>query len=218
MTLNRTGKSIFWFSLTLLGLIALAWLGPSERTLGSNVRVVYLHGAWVWAALAGFTAAGLLGVLGLARRSERLQRWSRALGRSGLFFWVTYMPISMWAMQTNWNGLFLSEPRFRVAVIFSVVGLLLQLGFTLLEKPGWAAAGNAIYAAVLWVTLRLTPNVMHPPSPIWSSDAVRIQAFFGSLTLLTLALVWQTALWFYLAEIRNATHVRASADAGLIRR
>jgi hypothetical protein len=196
-------KSLYLFIPTLLAIAALTTLGPAERSLGGNVRVVYPHGAWVWAALACFAAAALAGLLGLARRSQLLLGWSRALGRAGLFFWISYLPISLWAMQTNWNGLFLAEPRFRLAVIFSVAGVLLQIGLTLLENPAWAGWGNLGYAIILFSALRLTPNVMHPQSPIFTSDAWRVQLFFTALLALTLLLAWQIANWFYLLERRR---------------
>ncbi len=168
--------------------------------MGTHVRVVYLHGAWVWAALAAFVAAGLTGLAGLLTRRESLHLWSRALGRTGLFFWITYIPISLWAMEANWNGLFLSEPRFRLAIVFVVVGLLLQIGVTLLENPAWASAGNLVYALALLSALRTIQNVMHPPAPILNSDALRIQIFFAGLFLLALLAVSQVARWWFQLE------------------
>src|SRR3989304_9331789 len=115
---------LLWFFVFVIIIFILTTVGPAERSLGTNVRVVYLHGAWVWAALAGFLAAAAAGLLALITRRTTLHYWSRALGRTGLFFWITYLPISLWAMQTNWNGLFLAEPRWRIGLIFGVAGLL----------------------------------------------------------------------------------------------
>lgn len=190
-------KSILWFLLALLAAALLAFLAPLEKTLGANARIVYLHGAWVWAAMLSFLAAALSGLLALILRRASLHAWSRALGRTGLFFWITYLPISMWAMQANWNGLFLSEPRWRLAVTFATGGLLLQVGVSLLEKPAWASAGNLTFALALFLALQNTPNVMHPPSPIFDSDAPRIQLYFASLFVLTLAGAWQVARWWH---------------------
>jgi hypothetical protein len=185
-----------WFVLTLAAIVLLTVLSPAERVLGANARIVYLHGAWVWASLAGFTAAALTGLAAWITHRPDLHSWSRALGRTGLFFWITYLPISMWAMQTSWNGLYLAEPRFRLAVIFSISGLLLQLGLTLLENPAWASAANIVYAVSLYVALFNTQNVMHPPSPVLDSDASRIQLYFFSLFVLTLLAAWQVARWW----------------------
>ena len=175
-------------------------LSPAENTLGANARIVYLHGAWVWAALAAFGAAAVIGLLGLITRRDALHSWSRALGRTGIIFWITYLPLSMWAMQTNWNGLFLAEPRWRFAVVFSIGGLILQLGVTLIDDPKWASVANIAYMAVLILALGTTENVMHPPSPMLNSNAPRIQIFFFSLFLLLLLATWQVARWWRQVE------------------
>ena len=198
--ISRLKSPLFLFVLLLLVVALFTVLGPAEKSLGTNVRVVYLHGAWVWAALAAFFAAGVVGLIGLILRRHRLHSWSRALGRTGLFFWITYLPLSMWAMQTNWNGLFLAEPRWRLAVVFAVGGLVLQIGLSLVENPAWASAFNALYAVLLWLALQTTDQVLHPSSPVLNSDAWRIQVFFGGLVVLTLLVAWQVARWWYAAE------------------
>jgi hypothetical protein len=185
-----------WLIITLFAIAILTAVGPAEKTLGNNVRVVYLHGAWVWTALASFIAAALLGLVGLVTQRISIQRWSRAWGRTGLLFWIIYLPLSIWAMQTSWNGIFLAEPRFRVAVVFAIGGLLLQLGVAITEDSAWASAANLIYAgALIWV-LATTPTIMHPPSPILNSDSQRIQIYYFGLVILNLLLAWQVArLW-----------------------
>lgn len=187
---------IVWLGILGLMIAALTALGPAEKTLGVNARVVYLHGAWVWAALAYFAAAAISGLAGWAGESILMHGWSRALGRTGLSFWITYLPVSIWAMQTNWNGLFLAEPRWRLAMIFAISGLLLQIGVTLLENPAWASLANILFLSVLVIALQGTENVMHPPSPILDSNAVRIQVYFAALQILMLLAAWQVArLW-----------------------
>lgn len=192
--MNRS--PLLWFLLALGGIALITLLSPAEKVLGANARIVYLHGAWVWASLAGFTAAALVGAMAWVTRRLELHQWSRALGRTGLFFWITYLPISMWAMQTNWNGLYLAEPRFRLAVIFSISGLLLQIGLTLLENPAWASGANIVFAVALYAALFNTQNVMHPPSPMLDSNPSRIQLYFGLLFVLTLLAAWQVARWW----------------------
>jgi hypothetical protein len=199
-------KRLLYIFVNLLAVAALAAIGPAEKALGANVRIVYLHGAWVWAAVASFFAAALLGLSGLVLRRPALQFGSRALGRTGLLFWITYLPISMWAMQTNWNGLFLAEPRFRLAVIFAISGLLLQIGVTLLENPAWASAANVAFAVVLFTALATTQDIMHPASPIFSSGSARIQVFFVTLLILTIILAGQVALlWLRLERVKVPT-------------
>jgi len=195
--MSRQPSPLLWFILVLLVTAGLTALGPKDQSLGNNVRIVYLHGAWVLTAEAalGFSAAA--GLLGILFRRERLQRWSAALGFTGLFFWVTSLPLSLWAMQANWNGLFLAEPRFRVAVIFSVTGVLLQLGLTLLARPLFTSLFNVLYFVVLRIALARSAYVMHPPpSPIFSSGILSLQVFFIVVLLLTISAAWFMTRWW----------------------
>ncbi len=193
-------SSTVLFILTLLAIGILTMLGPAEHSLGTHVRVVYLHGAWVWTSLAAFLIAALFGVIGLTTRRKALHCWSSAFGRTGLVFWITYLPMSLWAMQSNWNGLFLAEPRWRLALVFAISGLLMQIGLCLAGNPKLTSALNFLYFVALIVSLQKTTNVMHPASPILSSSALSIQVFFLALVLLTLFASWQVARWWYRNE------------------
>lgn len=189
-----------WLSLTLLFIGVYTALGPAEHSLGTHIRIVYLHGAWVWASLATFLVAAVFGGLGLLTHHDPYHCWSAAFGRTGLVFWVTYLPLSLWAMQSNWNGLFLAEPRWRLALIFAITGILLQTGLSLADRPRLTSALNLGYFIALMVALQQTTNVMHPSSPILNSDAWRIQLFFFGLVMLTLLAAWQMARWWYKSE------------------
>ncbi len=189
-----------WLGLTILAIAILTLIGPAEHSLGTHIRIVYLHGAWVWAALAAFLAAGLCGMLGLVTRRQGFHAWSAALGRSGLVFWITYLPLSLLAMQSNWNGLFLAEPRWRMALIFSIAGILLQTGLALADRPALTSLFNLVYVGALLASIRQTPNVMHPASPILNSNAWPIQLYFFSLVGLTLLAAGQISWWWYKGE------------------
>lgn len=181
---KRFSPLILFFG-TVLIIAVLATFGPEEQSLGSNVKIVYLHGAWVLAAELAFAAAALVGLLALVLRRERLHRWSAALGRTGIVFWLTYLPLSLWAMQANWNGLFLAEPRFRLALIFAVTGTLLQIGLWLIHMDWLTSLANLIFFVTLRVVFSTASNVMHPPpSPIFNSGLWNIILFFVALNLL----------------------------------
>ncbi len=151
------------------------------------MRIVYLHGAWVLTAEIAFFAAALAGLLGLILRKDIFHTWSAALGRTGIVFWITYLPLSLFAMQTNWNGLFLAEPRFRLAMMFAVTGILLQIGLWIFNTAWLTSLANIIYIVVLRVIFSTAENIMHPPpSPIFNSGNYVIIGFFVSLNLLAL--------------------------------
>ena len=175
----------FFIALLLIAILAL--FGPEEQSLGSNVRLVYLHGAWVLTAEIAFIAAALAGLLGLVLKRDLFHAWSAALGRTGIIFWVSYLPLSLLAMQANWNGLFLAEPRFRLAMIFAVTGVLLQLGLWMFNLPWLTSLGNIFYIIALRVIFATAENIMHPPpSPIFNSGNYVIIGFFLALNLLSL--------------------------------
>ena len=201
MELSRKQSRPAWLGLlVVLCLIALVTAyAPVERTLGERVRLVYFHGAWVWAGKVAFAAAAVVGLFGLvAPASRRIwQRLSLALGWTGMVFWLTYLPLSLWVQQMNWGGIFWDEPRWRIPLILGVVGLLLQVGLFLMEDLRLVCGLNLVFGIALWVWLGSIENVLHPDSPIFQSDAVRIQAFFVLILLLALLFGGMLARQFY---------------------
>ena len=193
---------LFLLNVALIGLVTA--LAPLERTLGANIRLVYFHGAWVWAGKLAFGAAAVCGLGGLVLRrwrkpawAVRLPSWALAFGRTGLFFWATYLPMSLLVMQLNWGGLFLDEPRFRVPLTFGIVGLLLQAGFAFLDQPDLVCLGSLGYGVALWLALGEITNILHPDSPVYTSGSILIEVFFSALLALSILIGWQIALWLY---------------------
>lgn len=206
--MSKSKSNLLLFVITVIALALLALFGPEEQSLGANVRIVYLHGAWVLTAELVLFAAAIVGVIALIgyvipqvkyysafRREyvsrkiggDNAHRWSAALGRTGIFFWVTYLPLSLLAMQTNWNGMFLAEPRFRLAVIFAVTGVLLQAGLWLMNTDWLTSLANIIFIVILRVIFATADNVMHPPpSPIFNSGNYTIIGFFVGMIALSL--------------------------------
>ena len=186
---------LFAFSLVLL--LAAAALAPLENTLGGNIRLVYLHGAWVWAGLGSFAAAAISGLLGLIFHSQKWHRWSRAFGLTGLAVWLTYLPMSLLVMQMNWGGLYFDEPRWRIPFTFAVTGVLLQAGLWLLGKPVVTSLANSLFAAALFRGLFGAENVMHPDSPVFTSPSTTIRLYFGILLILAYLAAGFLAAIFY---------------------
>ena len=188
---------LWLFLITIILIAVLSLLGPADQTLGANVRIVYLHGAWVLTAELVFILAGLAGLIALITRRDLFYRWSTALGRAGIFFWITYLPLSIWAMQANWNGLFLAEPRFRLAVTFAVVGVLLQLGLWIINLNWLTSTTNFIFIILLLFEFSRAQYVMHPPpSPIFNSGNWQIIGFFIVLNLIVWLAAYFMTTWF----------------------
>jgi hypothetical protein len=189
---------VLWTIIFLLMAGLVTVFAPLEKTLGTNARIVYLHGAWVWVGVILFAVAALVGLVGILKRSRLINGWSRALGRTAMFFWITFLPMSLYLMEANWNGLFLDEPRWRIPFSFAVSGLLLQMGVSFLST-NWAALANIGFAIALFSAMRGMDEVLHPVSPILTSGAASIQIFFGLILLLLLLVATQIArAWHYL--------------------
>ena len=195
MSKSKTHFNLFIVTVAVIAILAL--FGPEEQSLGANVRIVYLHGAWVMTAEAAMLFSALAGLTGLVLRRDIFHAWSAALGRTGIVFWVTYLPLSLWAMQANWNGLFLAEPRFRLALTFAIVGVLLQVGLWIIRLPWLTSLANILFIVVLRAVFATASNVMHPPpSPIFNSGNWTIIGFFLLLNLLTLLAAYFLTRWF----------------------
>src|SRR6266508_4428398 len=206
--MSKLESPLALFFITVLGIGLLAFFGPEEKSLGSNVRIVYLHGAWVLAAEVTFVFAGLTGLVALITHRDTWHHWSAALGRTGIIFWLTYLPLSLWAMQSNWNGLFLAEPRFRLALTFAIVGILLQIGLWIINIAWLTSLSNLLFIIVLRVVFSTASNIMHPPpSPIFNSGNYLIIGFFIGFNLLAWLAAYFLAQWLLLMKESNVLHL-----------
>ena len=195
--MTKLKSPLLLFFVTVLLIAVTALLGPEEKDLGANVRLVYLHGAWVLTAEVAMILAALAGLAGLVARRDIFHEWSAALGRTGIFFWVTYLPLSLLAMESNWNGLFLAEPRFRLALTFAIVGVLLQVGLWIIDQKWLTSLANIAFIITLRVIFATAQNIMHPPpSPIFNSGNYVIIGFFIGLNLLTWLAAYFLTRWF----------------------
>ena len=105
-------------------------------------------------------------------------------------------------MEANWNGLFLAEPRFRLALIFAVAGFLLQFGLWLIDSLPLTSVANLVFIVTLRLVFSTASYVMHPPpSPIFSSGLWNVILFFVALNLLTwMAAYFLTRWWLKLSQ------------------
>lgn len=182
-------------TVVLLAIVTL--LTPADQVLGGRVRIVYLHGAWVWAGIVCFATAGISGLVSMIWQPRRWEDWSKVLGWTGLFFWWTYLPMSLVVMQVNWGGVYLDEPRFRIPLGFGVAGILLQAGLLLVNLPKLTSAANLAFGLSLVIALGFTRNVLHPDSPVTQSGSIAIQIGFVGLLILVFLLAAQIAVWLF---------------------
>ena len=81
--MSKLKSPLTLFFITVIVIALLALFGPEEKSLGANVRIVYLHGAWVLSAELVFVAAAFAGLIALITKRDDFHRWSAALGEPG---------------------------------------------------------------------------------------------------------------------------------------
>ncbi len=195
---SRTLKQPLTLLITLVLIIAASFLAPTEKTIGSNIRLIYIHAAWVWTGKLAFGIAALFGLLGLIFfRQEYLVDLSRSIAYTALFFWLTYLPMSLWVMRANWGGFFFDEPRWRVPFLLGIVAILLQIGLWVFNNKTLTSIGNLVFGVVLWWQLGGAENILHPDNPIGASTSSAIQGSYTLVLILTLIFGAQLALWIY---------------------
>lgn len=173
--------------------ILIAMLTPPEKTLGEQARLIYFHGGWVWAALLSFASSGAVGFYGFFTRKINFLSWSIALQRSALFFWLVFLPMSLWVMQVSWNGLFLAEPRFRIPFNFAIIGLIFQIATSIIANPRISGMVNFFFIAALLVSLRSAEYILHPQMPILNNQAGILRYVFLALVILLTGACWSLA-------------------------
>ncbi len=199
-------RRFIWLSVIVLvgATLIIAVTAPAERTLGGdNARLVYFHGALVWASIVSWLLAGLFGAIGIGAdliwHRQRLHLVSRALGRVALLWWALYIPVSIlaanatWA-NNSWNLTFLMEPRFKVAFQAIAIMLLVQAFQLVLHEKSWVASvTNLIVMFFMLIQFGAADLVLHPPAPIRDTESLRIQLAFGSMLVLLLLAGFQMA-------------------------
>lgn len=172
--------------------VVIILLSPEERSMGAGIRYVYPHVGLIWAGSFGFIAAGIVGLV--TALTGRLTRWMAVIGWVSLAVFGLGVVISFPAQIVNWGGIYWDEPRNKASFDVIAVALVIQLLNVWLPWPrigGLLCFGLAAF--LLWSTAA-AELVLHPGSPILTSNSLGIQLTFLSLFVVALvttaALIW----------------------------
>lgn len=188
----RSGKTATAV-LTTIAILAtlLLVLAPTERTLGSGIKIVYLHVALIWTGMAVLLTAGLLGLAVALLPRPALAGWLRVVGWVGFGFFVVGTAVSLAAEIVNWGAIFWREPRTASILQILAVAIIVQVAASWplpLRLKGVLFA--ALAGFMLWSTGR-AELVLHPDNPIGASPSWGIRTgFYGLFGLFVLAAVW----------------------------
>ena len=87
MVMEKVGKRPFWRDLVVWGILALLLaamvvvvaLAPAEQSLGSGIKVVYVHVALIWTGMALMLVNGLVGLAEAVLARPFLERWRQVI-------------------------------------------------------------------------------------------------------------------------------------------
>lgn len=201
MLLSLSKHPLWHFLLPITaGAILAVCLIPPEQTLGTGIRLIYFHAAWIWTGIVLGVLAALFGLAAVASRKDTLHQISAALGRAGLIFLLTYLPMAMLVMKIVWNGYFFTEPRWSVPFSLTLSYLLVQIGVVFINRPVLASLANLSFGVILVYNLATLQSVLHPESPIFTSGSLAIRAAFLFLFIFILCGGWLLTLFMYRIE------------------
>jgi len=167
-------QRVFWILLGLSVVFSalILLIMPAEKTIGSIIKVVYLHGALSRAGMLGLMAAGAVGLAYLIRPQPALARWTKALALSGWAYWTAHFIVSMPATRFTWGPwIAWGEPRVTMTLQIMLVGLAVIAVSWLVADERFAAAANLLLATAVVVLAARTGVLRHPLDPIGQSPS-----------------------------------------------
>ncbi len=181
---------IFLATIVILA-AALLSIAPEERTLGTGIRSVYLHVSLIWTGIAGFLAAGILGLGLVIFANERVQAWTQTIGWVACGFFGAGIAMSTIASKVNWGAVFLAEPRTVASLRVLAVAIIVQILGSWPISTRIKGLLHAAIALLFFWSNATTPLLLHPRNPIRTSDSAAIQLSFVALFgLFSLAAAW----------------------------
>jgi heme exporter protein C len=229
-TIERGQKAIRrGLALTAVALLGLAGVyvmalqfTPVERLQGPAQKIFYVHAPAAWAALMAFAIVGIVSILYLWLRDERLDHFAAASAEVGLAFscvMLTTGPIwakPIWGAWWTWDA----RLTFTLFLFFLFLGYLTLR--SALSDPSERARFSAVVGILgmllvpfvhlsvyLFRTLHPQPVLMKPSAPSMPPEMLR--TLLTSFAFFTLLYLGFTITRYGIALVRDAQEAR---DAG----
>ncbi|MHB1420490.1 MAG: hypothetical protein ACYCX4_13060 [Bacillota bacterium] len=184
-------RKLFTCLTLVLVVLGLTLFSPPDKQLGNVTKLVYLHGAVVYATFILFTIAALAGLAVLAgfRNALRTAAGFYRIAIYYMFFNILLAPVVTrltWGVYFEW-----AEPRFVITYFLFALSLGLGLIAGSLGSKRWVGLLYAVPAPLSVILLDLGTRIIHPAAPIFNSDSAAIKIFFAGmvLTMVILAVV-----------------------------
>lgn len=178
----------------LVAALILTAVAPAELTLGSSVKLVFLHAALMWVAFIGYTAAGVLSVVSLAKRSQPWSVWADSMIQVATGILISTGLLGILTAVLSWGGVLWGEPRMQMLAKM----LLLSLGTLFASRLVAAQAQNVLRILLtggVWYLLLSTERIVHPVNPIFTSGDIAMMLFPLVIAGCILLAAYTTATW-----------------------
>jgi hypothetical protein len=167
---------------------------PPVVGLGNRVKLPLFHGGSTWVDLIIFTIMGVVGLVYLFNRNERVYAWEVGLRAVAAPLWLVNSVLGFLAAAATWDfsasdqsplTVIPQDPRLSAQVVLLAgVAILLLADWFILEKRWHKAIADIVFVIVMWASLAnvfLDPikRAMHPDSPVMNSGWEIKAPFFG---------------------------------------
>jgi len=184
---------------------------PPVVGLGDKVKLPLLHGGSTWVDLILFTLMGVMGVVYLFTRSDRVYAWEAGFRLVAAPLWVVNSVLGYIAARSTWDfsgsksselAILGADPRLRAQFLLLFgIAIVILLDWLVLESRVHKAIADVAFTAamlVLMSDLFLDPvkRAMHPDSPVMNSGWDIKGPFFGMVVAIfgiTLVLTWMAS-------------------------
>ena len=210
-SLSGSRATIRWgLALTILGLVALVAVyvlalefTPLEARQGAAQKIFYVHVPAAWSAMVAFTLVGVVSILYLWLRDERLDAFAASSAEVGLVFSVIILTTGPIWGKPVWGTWWTWDARLTLTLIL----FLLFLGYMTLRSAVHDPAERARFSAVVGImgmvlvpfihlsvylfrTLHPKPIVLKPSTPSLPPEMLRtLMAGFAASTIVYIGFV-----------------------------
>lgn len=170
-------------ALALVVAVVLAFLAPSEQTLGSALKLVFMHAALMWVSFFMFSLGAILSLIYLIGGRKYIFFWGQAsLGTAMILLFATGVLGTITAKIT-WGGIFWQEPRMAMLGKMLLVSVFVLILSRLISSTKILAVVQIVLVGAVWWLLLSTQKIIHPNSPIFSSRDISIKIFPLAITV-----------------------------------
>jgi hypothetical protein len=167
---------------------------PPVVGLGDKVKLPLLHGGSTWVDLMIFTLMGVVGVVYLFNRNDRVYALEVGLRAIAAPLWFINAVLGFIAASSTWDfsaskesplAVIPTDPRLSAQVILLLAVVVVMLAdWLVLEKTIYKATVDVLFVVVMWalmanVFLDPVKRAMHPDSPVMNSGMEIKGPFFG---------------------------------------